>query len=177
MFQNDVQQQIQQSPAYIRRKVFIPFCNCVTGLWLYAPCVTGLWLYAPCVTGLWLYAPSNEFNLFFNLFSESNQTLFLSWIYFIFLNSVVCSLSFVHDPCSIQILLRRSFLSQPQAASLPQSRLDALHSRRSHYTNPAPHKVIFHCVICFQRSNLPREVLPSHPPFIQFKRLSHLHFR
>ena len=46
--------------------------------------------------------------------------------------------------------------------SLSQSR-NALHSRRSHYTNPDPHTVIFHCVICFLRSNLPRVVLPSQP--------------
>ena len=46
-------------------------------------------------------------------------------------------------------------------SSLSQSR-NALHSRRSHYTNPDPHRVIFHCVICF-RSNLPRGVLPSQP--------------
>ena len=43
------------------------------------------------------------------------------------------------------------------------SRLHALHSRRSHYTNPDPHTVIFHCVICCLRSNLPRGVLPSQP--------------
>ena len=49
--------------------------------------------------------------------------------------------------------------------SLSQSRLNALHSRRSHYTNPDPHSVIFHCVICFLRSNLLRGVLPSQPTF------------
>ena len=43
------------------------------------------------------------------------------------------------------------------------SRLNAHHSRRSHFTNPYPHTVIFHCVICFIRSNLPRGVLPSQP--------------
>ena len=41
--------------------------------------------------------------------------------------------------------------------------LNARHSRRSHYTNPDPHAVIFHCVICFLRSNLPPGVLPSQP--------------
>ena len=43
------------------------------------------------------------------------------------------------------------------------SRLNAIHSRRSQYTNPDPHTVIFHCVICFLRSNLQRRVLPSQP--------------
>ena len=46
--------------------------------------------------------------------------------------------------------------------SLSQSR-NALHSRRSHYTNPDPHTVTFHCVICFLRSNLPRGFLSSQP--------------
>ena len=32
-------------------------------------------------------------------------------------------------------------------------------------TNPDPHTVIFHCVICFLRSNPPRGVLPSQPTF------------
>ena len=49
--------------------------------------------------------------------------------------------------------------------SLPQSRLNALHSRRSYYANPDPYTVIIHCVICFLRNNLPRWVLPSQPTF------------
>ena len=47
--------------------------------------------------------------------------------------------------------------------SLSQLRHNAFHSR--HYTNPDPHTVIFHCVICFLRRNLTRGVSPSQPTF------------
>ena len=156
--------------------------------------VKGLWLYDflnefICCFILFSESNQNFFLIEFILFWKLNQIYWLFIIVYFYnrlftqfqrrshipyapkrswhcRDAVVRSLSFVHDRCSIYILLRYILpfhnLKRP---SLSQSRLSVFHSRRGHYTNPDPHTVIFHCVICFLGSNLPRRVLPSQPTF------------